>query len=313
MATATADEVQQLRDLVTLHTAQSEAVAQELTSQRAAAAQAETRSSVSLVDTKKLLTKPNGYSREQDGKERWATWSFKMRAYCAAMAPRLGELMVSASRQELEIRQDEMTPADTAHSTNLYYILRACLTNQEALDMVQNIALCNKMEVWRRMVTRWEPNVPSRFRGMLQAILFPKLDIPGTDVTQLLTAWEKQVQDHEQQSGYKISDAIKLGVVLHQLSDASLREHLLLNSRAYDKYDLMAAEIRTVAMARTTWPGPTPMDLSILAKDVVCHVCGKRGHFAKDGWYQINKGSGFLFGLVGRDHRRAWRTWGTMV
>ena len=100
------------------------------------------------------------------------------------------------------------------------------------------------------MVTRWEPKVPSRFRGVLQAILFSKWDIPGADVTQLLTAWEKQVQYYQQQSGNKISDAIKLGVVLHHLPDASLREHLLLSSRAYDKYDLMAAETRTVAMAR---------------------------------------------------------------
>ena len=128
--------------------------------------------------------------------------------------------------------------------------------------------------------------------GMLQAILFPKWDIPGSDVTQLLTAWEKQVQDYEQQSGDKISDAIKLGVVLHHLPDASLREHLLLNSRVYDTYALMAAEIRTVAMARMTWSGPTPMDLSILAKDAVCQVCGKKGHFAMVCWYQTNTGSG---------------------
>ena len=143
--------------------------------------------------------------------------------------------------------------------------------------------------MWRRMVARWEPKVPSRFRGMLQAILFPKWDIPGSDVTQLLTAWEKQVQDYEQQSGDKISDAIKLGVVLHHLPDTSLREHLLLNSRVYDTYALMTAEVRAVVMARTTWSGPTPMDLIILAKDALCHVCGKNGHFAGDCWHQSGK------------------------
>ena len=128
---------------------------------------------------------------------------------------------------------------------------------------------------------------------MLPAILFPKWDIPGSDVTQLLTAWEKQVQDCEQQRGDKISDAIKLGVVLHHLPDTSLREHLLLNSRVCGTYALMAAEVRAVVMARTTWSGPTPMALSILAKDAVCHVCGKKGHFAKDCWHQSgNKGSG---------------------
>ena len=71
---------------------------------------------------------------------------------------------------------------------------------------------------------------------MLQAILFPKWVIPGSDVTHVLTTWEEQVQDYEQQSGDKISDAIKLGVVLHHLPNASLREHLL-NSRVYDTSD----------------------------------------------------------------------------
>ena len=83
-----------------------------------------------------------------------------------------------------------------------------------------------------------------------------------------------------------------LGVVHHHLPDASSREHLLLNSRVCDAYALMAAAIRTVAMARTTWSGPSPIDLSILAKDAVCQVCAKKGHFAQDCWYQANEGSG---------------------
>ena len=95
-------------------------------------------------------------------------------------------------------------------------------------------------------------------------------------MAQLLTAWEKQVQDYEQQSG-KISDAIKLGVVLHHLPGS-------------------APELASVRHVRTdgstTWSGPTPMDLSTLAKDAACHVCGK-GHFAKDCWHQSgNRGSG---------------------
>ena len=61
------------------------------------------------------------------------------------------------------------------------------------------------------------------------------------------------MQDYEQQSCDNISDAIKLGVVLDHLPDASVREHLLLNPRAYDKWILMAAEIQTVTWLHT-WP-----------------------------------------------------------
>ena len=155
---ATAEEIQQLNDLVALQAAQLDAVAQELTAQRTATAQTEVRAGLSLVDTK-LLTKPNVYSGEHEVKERWTTWSCKVRAYCAAMAPRLGELMVTASTQDVEIRQDALTPTDAADSTNLYNIL-SLLTDAEALDIVQNSPVSNGLDVWRRMVTRWEPKVP---------------------------------------------------------------------------------------------------------------------------------------------------------
>ena len=68
------------------------------------------------------------------------------------MAPGLGEVMGSASLQELDIRQDGMTSNDGAHSANLYYIL-SLLTDGEALDIAQNSTPNNGMEVWRRMVT----------------------------------------------------------------------------------------------------------------------------------------------------------------
>ena len=50
----------------------------------------------------------------------------------------------------------------------------------------------------------------------------------AADVTQLIIAREKQVQDYDQHSGDVISDAVKLGVVLHRLPDPCVREHLLL-------------------------------------------------------------------------------------
>ena len=95
-------------------------------------------------------------------------------------------------------------------------------------------------------------------------------NISGTDVTQLPTAWTDQVKDHEQQSSNKTSDGIRLEVVLYHLQDVSLPEHVLPNPRAHDECGLMAAEIPTTA---------------------VCHVSGNGGQFAKDCWYQANKGS----------------------
>ena len=133
---ASSEEVKQLRELITPQASQLEAVAKELTSQRSAVAQDEARSSLSLVDTKPL-TKPNVYSGELDGKELWTTRSFKMRAYCAVMAPRMSELMGSASKRDQEIRQDAMTPKRrcTRHKPVLHV---------ESADRWRSAGLCAK-------------------------------------------------------------------------------------------------------------------------------------------------------------------------
>ena len=210
-----------------------------------------------------------------------------MRAYCAAVASRLGELMGTASTQDVEIRQDALTPSDAAHSTNLNYIL-SLLTDGEALDIVQNSPVSNGLEVWRRMVTRWEPKVPSRFRWMLQAILFPKWDIPDWDVTQLLRTAERRQDLRCNQTG----------VVLHHLPDASLREHQLLNSRVYGtegssstnsshgKDDLVRQKANGKGKKgkkgrKGQGKGTKPEDGDTKQKGA-CHNCAEVGHFARE-------------------------------
>ena len=150
-------------------------------------------------------------------RERWTTWSFTMKAYCAAMAPRLGDLMGTASTQDVEIRQDAVTPSDarTQHESVLH---------PELVDGCSGTGHRAKQpsEQWTGGVA-----VECGSLGTESTIQVPrnaasdpvsKMGHSGSDVTQLLTTWEKQVQDYEQQSGDKISDAIKLGVVLHSLA-----------------------------------------------------------------------------------------------
>ena len=64
-----------------------------------------------LVDTK-LLSKPSPYAGETEGKEKWSVWSFKFKAYCSAMAPRMSELMEASETQTTEILNNSMAPKD---------------------------------------------------------------------------------------------------------------------------------------------------------------------------------------------------------
>ena len=162
---------QEMREWITLQIAQLEAVVQGTMTQQASMTSKQVRSSVSLVDTK-LVTKQNAFSGEQDGQERWRTWSFRMREYCAA------------------------------HVTKLYYIL-SVLLGEKALDTGRTRPVRDGVTRWRWMVTCWEPRGFFRMQRTLQAILVMTCHIPGTDVTQLLTIWTDQVKDYKQHNSNK--------------------------------------------------------------------------------------------------------------
>ena len=133
--------------------------------------QGEVRASGSLVDVK-LVTKQNELYGKQDRKERWRTWSFKMRAYCAA------------------------------HVTKLYYIV-SVLMDDKALDIGRTCPVRHGVKRWRWRATCWEQRASFRVQRALQAILVVEWNIPGTDATQSLTVWTDQVKDCEQQNSNK--------------------------------------------------------------------------------------------------------------
>ena len=112
---------QETREVKTSRTAQVEAVARELAIQQATMTQGEVRPSGSLVDVRHV-TKQNELSGKQDRMERWRTWSFKMRAYCAV------------------------------HVTKLYYIL-SWLMDERTMDTGRTGPVRNGV----KRATCWEP------------------------------------------------------------------------------------------------------------------------------------------------------------
>ena len=164
---------QETRKWKSLRTVQVEAVARELATQQATMTQGRVRSRGSLVDVKHV-TKQNELSGRQDRIEQWRTWSFKMRAYCAA------------------------------NVTKLYYIF-SMLLDDKTMDtaLVELVPVRNGVKRWRWMATCWEPKASFRIQRALQAIMVMEWNITDTDATQLLTVWTDQVTDYEQQYSNK--------------------------------------------------------------------------------------------------------------
>ena len=104
---------------------------------------------------------------------------------------------------------------------------------------------------------------------------------------------------HEEQSGDKASENIKLAVLQEYLCDGDLAWHLNLQSSRLTTYDLALKEAINYLRAKQTWTasgGSDPMDLSPLGKGKggkkgkgkgksdksvkpkECFYCGKPGH-----------------------------------
>ena len=126
--------------------------------------------------------------------------------------------------------------------------------DDNALDTGRTCPVRDGVKKWRWMATCWAPRAFFRVQKALQAILVLDRNIPGTDVTQLLTVRTDEVKDHEQQNSNKTFGGFRSSW----------------NPRTHDDCDLVAAEIQAAA---------------------VCQVYGKRGQSAKDYWYQANKRS----------------------
>ena len=84
------------------------------------------------------------------------------------------------------------------------------MSDDEELDSAQHSPQDSGMEVWRRMVARWEPRVPLRFRGMLQSTMFSKIGHTWRRRDTADNIVGEANPGLRQQSGETISDAIKL-------------------------------------------------------------------------------------------------------
>ena len=73
----------------------------------------------------------------------------------------------------------------------------------------------------------------SRIAGQLLSLL--QFDFSG-DMLAQLEAYERDLALHEQASGEKISDGLRVGIVLNRVTDTELATHLLLNSERFQTW-----------------------------------------------------------------------------
>ena len=101
--------------------------------------------------------------------------------------------------------------------------------NTGMTDVERRLAIQVFYEAWKQLCREFEPRLPSRFQGMLQALLSPtRMDDP----VQTIYQWESRVKVYVEQSGDGVSENIKLAVVQQNLCDGELARHLNLSQDA---------------------------------------------------------------------------------
>ena len=111
------------------------------------------------------MTKPTVFTGAM---EQWADWSFVFKAYCAAINPRMTEMMLFAQNSKDVVVMNNLT--DHQLTSQLYYML-VLLAKDRALELVRNSPEGNGAEVWRRLLWEYEPGVGVRYGAILQGLL----------------------------------------------------------------------------------------------------------------------------------------------
>ena len=172
--------------------------------------------------------------------------------------------------------------ANADASRQLYYIL-LMLCQSTALNIVVNAGELQGCIAWRRLHQRYEPKAKTRFAGQMLELLSWSFD---GDLQGRLELFERHLARFENDSKEKMSDPIKIGIVLRQLTEGPLKQHLLMQSERLQLWPDFRDEIVNIRRAQASLH--MPMDIGALNKggkggkgatsSTVCWTCGKTGH-----------------------------------
>ncbi|CAK0839054.1 unnamed protein product [Prorocentrum cordatum] len=115
----------------------------------------------------------------------------------------------------------------------------------------------------------------------LMVMLFRSAAQFSGDIPQSLDQFEHLIREYEQQSKKVFDEDLKFGLVVVNMQDTNVQQHLVKNASRLETWNAMKEEL--LDMARTTQylnSQPKPMELANKEKE--CFYCHKKGHIAAE-------------------------------
>eukprot|EP00971_Amphidinium_carterae_P077893 1540898-Amphidinium_carterae.1 len=116
--------------------------------------------------------------------------------------------------------------------------------------------------------------------------------------------FDRDVARYEGTSKSQLNDSIKVGIMVRQLPESSMKEHIVFILARLDTYAKVKAELEAVYRAHhAARSQPMPMDLNAFQKGKgkgkdkggkdkpLCPVCHKPGHTKEQCWWATERGS----------------------
>ena len=177
-----------------------------------------------------------------DGLKGWKDWSVVMRSYTGAAVAGLGQHMARVETMAIPALNLTLDQQGRQVSEQLYYIL-VMTCRGSALTRVITCGTGEGLEGWRQLCVYHEPKTATRHAGLLLELLGYSFE---GEIDDRLTQFERDLNRYESSANDTVTDNMRIGIVLRQLPEGPLKQHLIMNSEKFVSWQSMKEEISNV-------------------------------------------------------------------
>ncbi len=190
-----------------------------------------------LLDSRGF-TKPPRFDGRQ---EHWAAWAFRVESFASLCDSY--DYMDQARQASLTIDSTSCVGDAVEVAKSLYHFLVQTVDGR-ALQLIHLVQRGNGLEACRVLCREYQPAVCGRFANTLRNILNPKQWQSSVDFRESLISWDHLVLEFEQQSTEKISETLKIAIILEHAPTRIAESLRLSGPDVRDNYPAMRDAMR---------------------------------------------------------------------